>query len=164
MKRYVFKVDLDKREPFERYKEKWIETRKLILEHLGFKIYHIDYELSGTGRGYHVFFICDSERELTDDEINCIQFLLGDDIGRVAINIKRIERGIKYWNKMFSKVLWKRPYDYEYNRFLELMKKENLTEEEKEWITDYVSGMHYSILKWKEILEEDIQKSEENNK
>ena len=53
------------------------------------------------------FFI--TIRENVDDEtINMLQFLLGDDHTRVKINEWRIDRGVKNWNKIFTRKIYRK--------------------------------------------------------
>lgn len=100
----IFKTDLDVKLN-KKEMELWIETRKLILKHLGFKVEKVI--VRNSSRGHHFWWHVKGKK-LKAQEINFIQLLLGDDMGRYYINKRRIERGVKNWNKLFSEVLWKR--------------------------------------------------------
>lgn len=99
----VLKLDIDWKAPAE-WREKWRVTRLGMLFGLGYDIAKVlEYE---TNRGYHYYIHI--SKDVDDATANYLQFLLGDDATRVKINQWRIERGIKHWNKLFSRVLWKR--------------------------------------------------------
>ena len=148
----LLKIDIDHKEPFEKWKDEWIETRKKLLEFLGFKVEYMEIYKSGSGRGYHVYIKID--KELPDEEINKLQFLLGDDQTRVVIAMRRIERGVKYWNVLFSKVLWKRSDKEDLERALRLIEESNLNEFDKEWLKDYVEMIYNSLKKFTEALKD----------
>ena len=60
--------------------------------------------------GSHIWIQIASTIELTDDMVNMLQFLCGDDHTRVWINTLRIDRGLKkYWSKLFVRHLYKKP-------------------------------------------------------
>jgi len=96
-------VDLDLKPP-KLWRDWWRETRLLMLGYLG---YHVErFNEFETSRGYHYYVHL---REDVDAETaNLLQFLLGDDHTRVKINQWRIERGIRHWNKLFYKTLWRK--------------------------------------------------------
>ena len=104
--REVLKVDLDWIPPENWFKE-WISTRKKILEHMEIYLYGAKWRQSSSGKGLHIWFYVTTQKRLGDEDINRLQFLCGDDITRVKINYLRNKRGVKEWNKLFSKVLWK---------------------------------------------------------
>ncbi len=119
--KYVFKVDLDIKMKKNILETIYIPTRKIILEALGFKVNHVKYV--ETRRGYHFYYYCEYKDEINDYWINFVQLLLGDDTTRVKINMKRIDRGVKNWNKLFSRIIYikKRKYikcPYCNNRFM----------------------------------------------
>jgi len=60
--------------------------------------------------GLHIWIKATSPVELSDDNINMLQWLLCDHQVRVWINTLRIERGLrKFWNKLFTRHLWRKP-------------------------------------------------------
>ena len=120
--KYTLKIDLDLKLP-EKWLELFIKSRKIMLEGLGFKVEEIVYRESL--RGFHFWIRIESEKRLNDMDINLLQFLCNDDVGRVVINAYRIKRGVKNWNKLFSKVIWrKKMSDYQrYKRFLKKMER-----------------------------------------
>jgi len=99
----ILKIDMDIKPP-ERWLNAWIETRKVLLDHLGFT--WISYDIFKTTRGTHIYIYI--KEHLPDAEINRLQFLLGDDYTRVKINMWRIEHKIPFWNKLFHRVLYRR--------------------------------------------------------
>ncbi len=99
----LLKIDLDIHPP-EEWLNEWIDTRKVILKSVG--IEPVEISKFKTSRGWHVYIKID--RNVPDKTINKLQFLLGDDTTRVKINQWRIERGIKRWNKLFSRVLYRK--------------------------------------------------------
>jgi hypothetical protein len=102
-KETVLKIDVDYL-PNDYWLNKWIKTRKFILERLNCKVLRTN--IFKTKRGFHAYFVID--RKLSDVSMNMLQFLLGDDATRVKINEWRIKRKIKRWNKLFSKVLFRK--------------------------------------------------------
>ena len=99
----MLKIDLDWKPP-DRWLKAWIETRIKMLKNLGHPAKR--YDVFKTTRGLHIYFRLFDD--VSDEEANFLQFLLGDDITRVKINQWRIKRGIKRWNKLFHKVLFRR--------------------------------------------------------
>lgn len=99
----VLKVDLDFHPP-EHWVQEWKVTRRQILACMDFEVEKI--EAFHNTRGMH--FYIKLNKEVSDREGNRLQFLLGDDSTRVKINNWRIDKGIKHWNKLFSKVLYRR--------------------------------------------------------
>lgn len=99
----MLKVDIDVHPPKE-WLNKWLDTREAIIEKEGLSIEYS--KTFQTKRGFHAYFKL--TKNLPDEEINKLQFLLGDDATRVKINAWRIKRGIKRWNKLFHKVLYRR--------------------------------------------------------
>lgn len=120
--RYVLKVDLDVHLP-QSWMEEFISTRRAILQSLDFEV--VDVVVRDTERGHHFWFHIISKKELEDMEINKLQFLLGDDVGRVLINAYRIKRGVKRWNKLFSRVLWRKriPTYMQYRMFVRKLRE-----------------------------------------
>ena len=99
----MLKIDIDFKPP-KPWLEEWIETRRNMLEHLGYEIERIS--IFDTKRGIHAYIKI--KQKISDEETNKLQFLLGDDHTRVKINQWRIKRGIKRWNKLFHRVLYRK--------------------------------------------------------
>lgn len=99
----LLKLDCDFHPPKEWLTE-WIKTRIQLLNSL--KKYIEYYKIFPNKRGFHAYFKL--RQDVTDEEANKLQFLLGDDHTRVKINQWRIKRKIKHWNKLFHKVLYRR--------------------------------------------------------
>lgn len=99
----ILKIDIDFKPP-EEWLECWIDTRYAILEYIGYTVNRISRHETTKGQN---FFI-EIDNELPSTEINKLQFLLGDDHTRVKINQWRIERGIKHWNKIFDRKLFRK--------------------------------------------------------
>ena len=60
--------------------------------------------------GSHIWVHIVSETELSDDQVNMLQWLLLDHHTRTWINILRVDRGMKKcWNKLFTRHIWKKP-------------------------------------------------------
>lgn len=102
----LLKIDLDLHPPEDWLKD-WIETRKIILQSMSLNVEYI--KVFKTTRGLHVYIKVSNK--LSDRKINKLQFLLGDDQTRVRINQWRIERGVKNWNKLFHKVIYRKKVD-----------------------------------------------------
>ena len=99
----VLKLDLDFKPPKEWLTE-WMQTRWLMLEKLGHPM--DETKTFPTKRGLHIYVKL--QKDVDAETANKLQFLLGDDHTRVKINQWRIKRGIKRWNKLFHKVLYRR--------------------------------------------------------
>lgn len=122
----TFKIDVDCHLNDEEL-DLFIQTRRAILESLGFKL--LEHRYFQTERGMHFWFTAYGD-EIDDRTKNLYQFLLGDDDHRFDINRRRLERGIP-WNKanvLFSRILdRKENYDctFElktYKKYLEKIK------------------------------------------
>ena len=99
----VLKIDLDYK-PDKMWRAIWKYTRCIILAELKHYVKEIfEHE---TARGYHYYIHL--YKDVSPETANALQFLCGDDHTRVKINQWRIERGVKHWNKMFHRVLWRR--------------------------------------------------------
>lgn len=101
----VITVDMDWLPPKD-WLEEWIETRKSILEGLGYEIKDVIKHKSGSGTGWHFWFHLDKDVEKPKEKLK-LMWMLGDDETRVKINFQRIERGVENWEKIFSKILGK---------------------------------------------------------
>lgn len=99
----VLKIDIDYKAP-EVWLELWKATRKGMLSALGYHVIRIVKHETTKGQNYFI----EIEKELTPEDTNRLQFLLGDDHTRVKINAWRIERGIPHWNKIFDRKLWRK--------------------------------------------------------
>lgn len=121
--RYCLHLDFDYPVP-EHWITLWETERRIMLKNMGYLVERViikdpkevDEETRKTvykGRkGKHVWIHILSPTELTEEEINMLQWLCGDDPVRVNINRMRIDRGLrKYWNKLFSRAVWIRPLD-----------------------------------------------------
>lgn len=100
----LLKLDVDYYPP-RRWLEDWIKTRKAILETLGYKVVRVDI-FKSSRRGFHAYIQID--KPVSAYTLNRLQFLLGDDSTRVKINNWRIKRGIKDWNILYEKVLYRK--------------------------------------------------------
>lgn len=117
MPKIIFHIDMDTDVIDERGWEKdWIETRRLILKYLGFKLikwikqpslYRPKKKLK-KGRGYHYFFHCEGPK-ITNIERIRTNFLLGDCSGRVFLSKLKAERGEEIFEKLFSEVRYRKP-------------------------------------------------------
>ena len=108
---YTAKIDLD----VKIYKEDieyWEQSRKAILEYFTHCTL-IDINTTYTDRGLHTVINYLYDRAISDENLNFIQLLLGDDIIRYKINARRIEKGISFEkaNILFSKVLERYPHE-----------------------------------------------------
>ena len=99
----MLKIDLDFKPPKEWF-EFWKTTRQMIVEGGGYTVEYI--KTFETKRGHHLYIKI--EEDIDAEEANKLQFLCGDDHTRVKINSWRIKRGIKHWNILFRKVLYRR--------------------------------------------------------
>jgi len=100
----VLKIDYDYMPKDKKWLELWKKTRIMILESLGYKAERIT--ITKTKRGFHAYIKIN--KNVRSKTANMLQFLLGDDATRVKINEWRIERGVPYWNKLFSEVVWRK--------------------------------------------------------
>ena len=99
----VLKVDIDYKPPKE-WLVLWESTRRGMLKAFDYSIMRVVKHETTKGQNYFI----EIKEELTPEEMNMLQFLLGDDHTRVKINAWRIERGFKRWNKIFDRKLWKK--------------------------------------------------------
>ncbi len=61
-----------------------------------------------SGRGMHIF-IQYSGRKLTPEKIVMLQFLLHSDEHKEMLGLKKIKKGLTYFNKLFSMVIFRKP-------------------------------------------------------
>ena len=99
----LLKIDIDFHPPKE-WMMDWVNTRTEMLRKLGYIVEY--FRIFKTKRGLHIYFKL--IKNVIAEEANRLQFLLGDDATRVKINQWRIKRGIKRWNKLFHKVLYRK--------------------------------------------------------
>jgi len=152
--KYVFKIDKDRKMVFDAFKEDWIKTTKLILSSFGLKVTDIIIKESPSKRGYHIWVHAEGEVQLEPKDIAKIQYLLGDDETRSYLALLRIDRGVVHWNKMFDKVIWKREDDYQLNRCKDILSKDNITEEERKYVIDYLETLFKSLEELKNKIKE----------
>jgi len=103
----VLKIDIDHRIDKWRWTRAYKKAVTNLLQGFGYKVEDIIIKPSSSGRGVHIWIKIDGKK-LTEMRKVMFQFLCCDDQTRVAINRWRVKRGVKNWNKLFSKVLYKR--------------------------------------------------------
>ncbi|MEM1551598.1 MAG: hypothetical protein QXH03_02875 [Candidatus Bathyarchaeia archaeon] len=109
---YKYCLHLDWDYPWPKHWVKaWKEWKTKMLEDMGFKVQEIIMKPSPSRKGgTHIWIHITSPHELSDDEINMLQWLCLDQDTRVWINIMRIERNLRrWWNKLFTRHIWKKP-------------------------------------------------------
>lgn len=99
----ILKIDVDYEAPAE-WLSLWEKTRIIMLSDIGLTFIRMAKHETTKGQNYFI----EIKESLQPEAINCLQFLLGDDHTRVKINAWRIERGIKHWNKIFDRKLWRK--------------------------------------------------------
>lgn len=105
----VLKIDLDVKMP-KRWLKLWEKSRKGLLASIGLRLVNIITKPSSR-RGYHVWLHIESDKRLSDRDLNHLQLLCGDDTGRVLIAARRIRRKIKNWDKLFDHTIWRREHN-----------------------------------------------------
>lgn len=131
-------IDYDTKLPLK-WKKDWLETRKAILDKLGLKyvecIIHqskicrdcgksrTDFlknlknykicKFCGSkklkyGRGVHCFMKV-SGKALKPREVVKIEYLLGSDEHKQLLSLKKIDKGLPFFDKLFSQVIYRRP-------------------------------------------------------
>ena len=130
---HPFKIDVDVKMSKSLLK-KFIETRKVLLKHLGYKVKEVNKKESR--RGHHLTILVTGKVPAT--KANAIQFLLGDDPSRCIINARRIKRRIPWreGNKLFSKTLWRKKHKCNckiHQKILKRMKEGQEEFEKMEW-------------------------------
>jgi len=149
---YVFKIDKDNKEAFDKFREEWKKAAELILKAEGLELKAIIVKPSPSGRGYHIWVHADGKKRLKNMDFVRIQYLLGDDETRAWLAIKRIERGIPHWNKMFGKIVWQRDQRWQLDYCLSLLRKKELAEEEKKQIAEYLEELFSSLQELREKI------------
>ena len=100
----ILKIDIDTKVPRKLLNE-WIETRRVILQYLGYNVRNII--ITETTHGYHAWIYIedhvDSKRKAE------LQFLLDDDHRRAQLNLMRAElNAFDEFNALFSKKIKKK--------------------------------------------------------
>jgi len=82
----------------------YVETRRILLEALGYKLLRVIKHPGPSGRGLHVWLHV-SGPPLNDYELNKFQYIVGmDDPIRAKLNHHRTWRKLEgFWNKLFSR-------------------------------------------------------------
>jgi len=152
--RYVFKIDKDRKLTFDLFKEDWIKMVKNVLSNYGLKVVDVVIKESPSKRGYHIWIHAEGEVELKPIDIAKIQYIIGDDETRSYLAVLRIERGIAHWNKMFDKIIWKREDDFQLKRCEEILFKDRLTDDERNYVINYLRELFNSMKELKEKIKE----------
>ena len=152
--RYVFKIDKDRKLTFDLFKEDWIKMVKSVLSNYGLKVVDVVIKESPSKRGYHIWVHAEGEVELKPIDIAKIQYIIGDDETRSYLAVLRIERGIAHWNKMFDKIIWKREDDFQLKRCEEILSKDRLTDDERNYVINYLRELFNSMKELKEKIKE----------
>jgi hypothetical protein len=109
---YSYALHLDWDYPWpEHWVSEWKALVKYVVTSHGLTLEKIIMKESPSRQGgKHIWIHIASPRELSDDEINMLQWLLLDHHTRVWINILRTQRGLRrFWNKLFTRHLWVKP-------------------------------------------------------
>jgi len=152
--KYVFKIDKDRKLTFDLFKEDWIKMVETVLSNYGLKVVDIVIKESPSKRGYHIWVHAEGEVELKPIDIAKIQYIIGDDETRSYLAVLRIERGIAHWNKMFDKIIWKREDDFQLKRCEEILSKDRLTDDERNYVVNYLRELFNSMKELKEKIRE----------
>jgi len=104
----ILKLDLD----FKANKDwmhEFIETRKSILEGMGYEVSDVIIRESGSGDGYHMWIFISPDVK-SNMKILKLQFILGDDQTRCKINYSRLKNQspILDWNIFYDQILQKK--------------------------------------------------------
>jgi len=85
------------------------DTRRLMVEGLGYKLNRIITKPSPQGKGLHAWIYIETPQPLTEIELLKLQYMVGGDCHtRSRINYRRVRRGLQgFWNKLFS-IKWKK--------------------------------------------------------
>jgi hypothetical protein len=108
--KYVLHLDWDYPWP-DHWLQEWRKRVLSLLHDEGLDLERIIIKPSPSREGgTHIWIHIAAAKELTDDYINMLQWLLLDHHTRVWINILRVDRGLKkFWNKLFTRHIWKKP-------------------------------------------------------
>lgn len=113
----IIKTDVDS-SLLPQWQKEYIKTREAILKSQGYELERVIIRPSGEslpwieqktkGKGFHCWWHILCAHELADMEKLQLQFLLGDDLGRIWINYLRItQRNNPNWDKIFGYVTWR---------------------------------------------------------
>lgn len=155
MVKNILRVDID--EHIEKW-DGWLDSYKKMVKatcrEFGLEVEDIIVKKSDK-RGLHVW-VHTKGRELEPREIVKLQWLINDCFGRTLINMRRIERGTPWEinNKIFSKVLWRRPKDHIKNRAHKLLSKEKLSKDERKWLKKNFDRLWNAKQRFKQLLDE----------
>jgi hypothetical protein len=108
--KYTLHLDWDYPWP-EHWVNAWMRWKTKMLQDMSFYVEKIIIKPSPSREGgTHIWVHIQSETELSDDQVNMLQWLLLDHHTRVWINILRIDRNLHaWWNKLFTRHIWKKP-------------------------------------------------------
>jgi len=109
--KYTLHMDWDWNPP-QKWRQAWETHTKAMLEYFQLVVDRIIMKQSDRrkGRGQHIWIHIQSRRKLSEDDINMLQWLCGDDLTRVRINRLRTRRGLKgWWNKLYDHIVWRKP-------------------------------------------------------
>lgn len=112
------------------------KTRIAILNSLGIKVLKIIEHPSPSKKGHH--FWIHTNKLISNNERNFYEFISGGDVTRYHINKRRIKRGFEYWSKLFSRVKWKRPKDFDKRHALKIISKSEMLKYEKKFLISYI--------------------------
>lgn len=97
----ILKLDLDMdQKTFKEFEHGFYHTREKLLQMLGYKI--TDWSMQNSSKYIHLKITL-NKKIGNQTRINYLQFICGDSAMRVMLNQKRIDAGIKNWNKLFVK-------------------------------------------------------------
>jgi hypothetical protein len=103
----ILHLDWDFR-PTKHWIRTWLDTIVNTYQFLGYKVEEII--MKRRGRGFHIWIKLTTNKAFSEDEVNMLQWIGGDDITRVRVNRYRTRRNMKMmWNKIFSHVIWRKP-------------------------------------------------------
>lgn len=100
----VLKIDLDIDFNLfmRKYVNLWEYTRRIYIQSCMPFPTIPDFSYVKSNSGFvHVYI--NTKTKFSDDHTNTLQFICGDHAYRVMLNKKRIDAGIKHWNKFFIK-------------------------------------------------------------
>jgi hypothetical protein len=109
---YIVDIDVDSTilAEDEELQRLFKETRRAVVKALGNDVADIIVRRSPSGRGVHAWIHL-KKPIASDEEWLKYSLLLGDDPGRVYINSLRAKRGVREFDKIFSKHIWTKPID-----------------------------------------------------
>jgi len=100
----IAKCDLDFK-PDPLLLSEYIYTRKVIIVAMGYTPIKVNYV--ETEHGYHFWYHI--QENLDDEDLVCLQFVLGDDLRRLEYNVLRLQANVfNEFNCLFSKKIKRR--------------------------------------------------------